>query len=162
MSKIIYQKGCLVAAFARCEVDVIAHQANCQRTMGSGVAKAIREAYPEAYTADFAAPGAPRERLGTFSMALISRPDMDNLCFSRLGVIYNLYGQLYYGYDPMKQYTNYDMLDSAMGSMAEQVPAGVWIGMPKLGCGLAGGSWDVVENLIKQNFINHNVVVYEL
>lgn len=161
MSEIIYRKGCLVAAFSRGEVDVIAHQANCQKTMGSGVAKVIREAYPEAYAADLAAPGTPRERLGTFSMALVGVDD-PRFGQKQLGAIYNLYGQLYYGYDTMKQYTNYAALDEAMRSMAAQVPAGMWIGMPKLGCGLAGGNWKVVEALIDENFKNHNVIVYEL
>ena len=39
---ITYKEGCLIQGFKRGEVQAIGHQANCQNTMGSGVAKAIR------------------------------------------------------------------------------------------------------------------------
>ena len=32
--------------------------------------------------------------------------------------------------------------------------------MPKIGCGLAGGDWNRVENIIKNTFINSNIEVY--
>jgi hypothetical protein len=32
--------------------------------------------------------------------------------------------------------------------------------MPKIGCGLAGGDWNRVEEIIKNTFINSNIEVY--
>ena len=34
--------------------------------------------------------------------------------------------------------------------------------MPRIGCGLAGGTWDEVEPLIETAFPNHKVYVYDL
>lgn len=39
------------------------------------------------------------------------------------------------------------------------------IHMPRIGCGLAGGDWNIIENIIKRTFINKanvNVYVYDL
>ena len=43
--KIIYKKGNLLDA----QTDVIAHQVNCQGVMGSGVAKQIKEKWPDVF-----------------------------------------------------------------------------------------------------------------
>lgn len=32
--------------------------------------------------------------------------------------------------------------------------------MPKIGCGLAGGDWNVVEKIIKNTFIKEEIEVY--
>jgi O-acetyl-ADP-ribose deacetylase (regulator of RNase III) len=36
------------------------------------------------------------------------------------------------------------------------------IGFPKLGCGLAGGDWNFVSEIIKEVFYDQEVFVYEL
>ncbi|MGA8944018.1 MAG: hypothetical protein WB502_15090 [Thermoactinomyces sp.] len=53
------------------DCTVIAHQCNCFATMGAGIAKQIKERYPEAYEADrnFPIPIGIRKRLGHFSKA---------------------------------------------------------------------------------------------
>ena len=63
----------------------IIHQSNCMHTMGSGIAKRIREKYPEAYSADMEA-GAKGDskRLGCYSVAHCLKEDK---------YIFNLYGQ---------------------------------------------------------------------
>lgn len=48
----LYVKGNLIEALKSGSVQAIAHQANCFNTMGSGVALAIKNAFPEAYEAD--------------------------------------------------------------------------------------------------------------
>ena len=32
--------------------------------------------------------------------------------------------------------------------------------MPRIGCGLAGGKWEIVENIIKDEFTKKGVEVY--
>ena len=32
--------------------------------------------------------------------------------------------------------------------------------MPRIGCGLAGGTWDKIEPLIKQTLSNNNITTY--
>ena len=47
--------------------QAIIHQANCQTTMGSGIAKQIREKYPEAFEADCRTTRGDITKLGSFS-----------------------------------------------------------------------------------------------
>ena len=44
--------GNLLDLAERGKFDIIVHGCNCQNTMGSGIAKEIRERYPDAYEAD--------------------------------------------------------------------------------------------------------------
>lgn len=64
-----YRYGCVASALKLGEVSVIAHQTNCFNTMNSGVAKAIRQLYPEAYFADCKTVKGDYKKLGGFSMA---------------------------------------------------------------------------------------------
>lgn len=47
-----HTKGNLLDLAERGKFDIIVHGCNCQNTMGSGIAKEIRERYPEVYDAD--------------------------------------------------------------------------------------------------------------
>ncbi len=47
-----HTKGNLLDLAEKGEFDIIVHGCNCQNTMGSGIAKEIRERYPDAYDAD--------------------------------------------------------------------------------------------------------------
>jgi O-acetyl-ADP-ribose deacetylase (regulator of RNase III) len=42
-------KGNLLDAFDKGEVNVIGHIVNCQGVMGSGIAKSIKERYPQVF-----------------------------------------------------------------------------------------------------------------
>lgn len=148
-----YKKGDLIKAFKDGEVDVIAHQCNAFHTMGAGVAKAIAKAFPAALSADLASEYGGKEKLGWFTYTLTD-----------YGYIYNLYGQ--YGYGREGQHTNYNHLENALLGMKHDLLFRKYkgkIGLPKIGCGLAGGDWTVVENIIENVFSDsYDVVVYEL
>jgi len=58
--------------FEESEKAVIIHQANCFHTMGSGVARLIREKYPEAYQADCSTRKGDSNKLGTYSFAKVA------------------------------------------------------------------------------------------
>lgn len=47
-----HTKGNLLDLAEHGKFDIIVHGCNCQNTMGSGIAKEIRERYPEVYDAD--------------------------------------------------------------------------------------------------------------
>lgn len=55
------------------EFDVIIHGCNCQCAMGAGIAKTIRDVFPEAYQADLATVKGSRTKLGTYSCAAVQR-----------------------------------------------------------------------------------------
>jgi len=82
-------------------------------------------------------------------------------------IIANLFGQEGYGRD--KQYTDYDALRKSLEGLYESVTwsnnilKGKTIAIPyNLGCGLAGGDWNIVYEMIKQVFYNYEVTIYKL
>ena len=59
-----------------------------------------------------------------------------------------MFAQDDYGYNG-KCYTNYAAFQECLQSLKRQVPNGVTIAMPyKIGCGLGGGDWGTVMQLI--------------
>jgi O-acetyl-ADP-ribose deacetylase (regulator of RNase III) len=136
-------------------IEVLVHQANCFHTMGSGVARAIRERYPEAYDADITqTQKGDRAKLGTCSIANIRRPD------SRLRYIFNMYSQFTFGTE--KRQTHYEALYRGLEFVKGKVTnTNLAIGFPwKLGCKLGGGSWRVVETMIRDVFEDSPYTVY--
>src|SRR5262245_43263288 len=53
--------------------EVIIHGCNCQCEMGAGIAKVIKQTFPEAYKADQGTAKGSRAKLGTFSSATVER-----------------------------------------------------------------------------------------
>ncbi len=147
------QKGDLLKS----DCTVIMHQANCFKTMGAGIAKQISIKYPLANKADKLYEASPEERFGKFTYAKIR----ENL------VIINLYGQ--YGLGKGLQ-TNYEKLDSAIDSFLKFAKEKQTfnlnkIGVPyNMGCGLAGGDWEKVKEILieKSNKYNVDIYVYQL
>ena len=164
MKKLIYKQGNLLLAN---DVQVVGHQANCQNTFGSGIARTIREMYPDAYEADCAAANDKKNTIGNFSVGYI--PFMDGVANkhgNQIGLIYNLYGQNLYGRSTRQ--TNYDALYSALEGMANdlnytlKVPT---VGFPyQMGSFRGGGSWDIVSRLIEVAFDDYpsDVIIYRL
>lgn len=122
------------------DCTVIAYQCNCFATMGAGIAKQIKQRYPEAYGSDrrFPIPIGSRKRLGHFSKAQVG----DRL-------IYNLYGQYRYG---RGKQTELSMLENPVHSMLEDLRQHEGkIGFPYgMGAGLAGGDWNEIEKMLER------------
>jgi O-acetyl-ADP-ribose deacetylase (regulator of RNase III) len=162
MKKLIYKEGNLLLAK---DAEVIGHQANCQNTFGSGIARTIREMYPDAYKADCDAAIEKVNTLGRFSIGYI--PADNNI--SSIRRIYNLYGQNLFGKGTRQ--TNYDALYSALEGMAHDliendmdlpVPP---VGFPyQMGSFRGGGSFDIVSRLIEVAFDDYpsDVIIYRL
>lgn len=133
---------------------VIAHGCNCFNTMGSGIARAIRARYPDAYRVDCTTQRGDRSKLGTYTTC--SYPDRR---------IFNLYTQYRYGTDRL--HLDYEALVEALVAMRdwldEHDPSqNEIVGLPRIGCGLAGGSWEIVEELIADVFHDRTVHIYTL
>lgn len=151
-----YKRGCLIEAAKAGEVDVIAHQVNCFNTMKSGIAPLIVAYCPEVGEVDQKTVGGDIAKLGTASFGFADDTVM----------VWNLYGQYRYGREAGVVYTNYPALEQALTHMARWL---CWrsgdnsIGLPKLGCGLAGGDWAIVEQIIKDTLVayGHHVTIYE-
>ncbi len=123
----------------------IAQQVNCMGVMGAGLAKSIREKYPAVYDEyrELCKRTEPsRHLLGTCQLVQVT----DGV------TIANCFGQVEYGRD--KQYTDYSGLRKALIALkfsAEKT--GGCIAIPyNLGCGLAGGKWNQVLDIIDDVF----------
>jgi O-acetyl-ADP-ribose deacetylase (regulator of RNase III) len=65
--------GDLIALAREGRFDLIAHGCNCFCTMGAGIAKGIRSAFPGAYEADRKTARGDRAKLGTCSVAEVGQ-----------------------------------------------------------------------------------------
>ncbi len=123
----------------------IIHQANCFQTMGAGIAKRIKDKYPEAFVADLKAGGrGESKRLGTFSVAHCERDGK---------YIYNLYGQFNYGH--YARFTSYDAVSNGLVKIARHAIENniTTLGLPKnMGCINGGGDWRIVRAIIETVF----------
>lgn len=149
----LYVKGDLIQALKQGSIQCIAQQCNCFNTMGSGVALAIKNAFPEAYEADCKTEKGDKRKLGGFTMAATVH-----------GYIFNLYGQYNYGKDG-NQYTNYEALRGALRNMAFKLKSIGFtgtIGLPKIGAGTGGGDWETISQIIEEELTVWEVRIYEL
>lgn len=124
------------------DIHVIIHQANCFHTMGGGIAKKIKDLYPNAYIADCKTKRGDINKLGTYSVA------------GKNPAIVNMYSQYRYGTE--KRHTDYDAMRKALtkifGKLKEKNKQ-VKVGVPhKMGCVLGGGDWDVVYKILTDIF----------
>lgn len=136
-------------------VDIIVHQVNCQGKMGSGLAKQIRDRFPEVYKdyVNFCRQKYDGKLLGE---ALF--------CFDFFSnkTIVNLFAQDKYGYDK-KRYTDYEAMYSCLETFSKIVEDGKSIGIPyNMGCDRGGADWDIVYLMIQKTLGDKNVTIYKL
>lgn len=135
-----YIKGDLIELAQKGEIDVLVHGCNCFCTMGAGIAKQVRETWPEAYQADLATKSGDIKKLGTCSSAVIGLNTL---------VVVNAYTQFDFGSGTC--HVDYKALRRAL-----QWVRGTWydkhIGLPHIGAGLAGGDWGIIRSIIEEEF----------
>lgn len=136
-----------------CPCDILAHQANCFNRMASGVAKEVARRYPDAVVADNRTQPGDKCKLGSFTIGYGA--DGKHIA--------NLYGQYRYGTDSQK--TDYDALRKAFTELKEDYATifpPINIAIPyKIGCGLAGGDWKVVDAMLQELFgEDENFILY--
>lgn len=141
------KKGDLLKA----NVDIIGHQCNCQGSMGAGIAKQIANKFPnvENEYKKLCNSKKPEELLGTCQV--VQTYDQS---------VANLFGQNRYGRG--KRQTDYKALRKSLEELRDNYPDQI-IGLPYgIGCGLAGGKWEIVKQLIEITFDDEQVVIYKL
>jgi O-acetyl-ADP-ribose deacetylase (regulator of RNase III) len=120
--------------------DVIIHGCNCQCQMGKGIALSIKRIFPEAFAADQSTSKGDVSKLGTISVAEISRN-------GRKFFIVNGYTQYHWRGEGNK--ADYAAIRLVMRAVKSQFQ-GKRIGYPKIGAGLAGGDWAQIVPIIKE------------
>lgn len=132
--------------------DIIAHQVNSMGVMGSGIAKQIKEKYPEVF--DQYRKFFINNKFTALGKCQIVKTE-DNK------YIANLFGQYNYGRD--KQYTDYKALEEALFSLKVGAKDhNLSVAIPfNIGCGLAGGNWETVYKIIEEVFHDYDVTLYK-
>ena len=133
---------------------IIAHGCNCFNTMNSGIAKAIRAKHPRVYEVDSITNKGDKQKLGHYTLCTL--PEL---------VVFNLYTQYRYGRD--KVHLDYGALGKALTHMkiwldAHDPQQQETVGLPRIGCGLAGGEWGRVEAIINTVFPKRIIRIYTL
>jgi O-acetyl-ADP-ribose deacetylase (regulator of RNase III) len=146
-------RGDLVKLALHGRFEVIVHGCNCQCAMGAGIAKTIKQVFPEAYEADLATVKGSRAKLGALSAATVER----NGC--RLTIV-NGYTQFHWRGSGVL--VDYDAVRSVMRRVKEAYSGRV-IGYPKIGAGLAKGDWSIISAIIDEELAgeDHTLVEYE-
>jgi O-acetyl-ADP-ribose deacetylase (regulator of RNase III) len=141
--------------------SIIIHQVNCQGVMGSGIAKQIRDKWPQVYESYKNKIEEIKDSVET-SIGFYT-PDF---CLGEYSItekidgnyIVNLFGQLNYGRDKV-QYTSYSAVFHGLMKLSYRI----WevegemekkdIAIPYgIGCGLGGGDWKKVSSIIEYVF----------
>ena len=134
--------------------DYICHQVNCQGVMGSGVAKAIRDEWPEVFT-----------EYRSYIDMCFGTP-LGSVCYAPINnsnqVVANMFAQSYYGYDG-KRYTSYDAFCNCLTAMAREIPKSKTIAFPyKIGSDRGGANWNIIYAMICEILGDWDVTIYKL
>ena len=136
------------------DCNFICHQVNCQGKMGSGVAKQIRDRWPEVYT-NYARV-VDSKMLGSVQILYIEDANIPYQC------VVNMFAQKFYGYDG-RRYTSYDAFWNCLNELKNKIPKNSTIAFPyKIGCGLGGANWEIIEKMIDVVFADYGVFIYKL
>lgn len=146
-----YRKGNLLDVTS----GVIAHGVNCQGVMGSGVAKAIREKYPSVYNI-YTKYCEPDVIFDTTSQSL---GNVQFIPVDKALVVANCFTQDFYGTN--KRHVNYEAVAKCFASLNKRSNLYGQLNIPKIGAGLGGGDWNVIESIIKSEY-KADVIVWEL
>lgn len=153
-------EGNLITLAKQGKFDVVIHGANCFCTMGAGIAPLMAMAFGcdsfpmehEDYTGDI-------NKLGTIDYQIQHYPDSSN--FLEGFYVVNAYTQYGFG----KNHKNgsaipldYEALTLCMRKV-NHIFKGKKVGLPAIGCGLAGGSWDIVSKIIQKELVDCDVEV---
>ena len=159
---ITYKNGNLLES----NCSVICHQVNCQGVMGSGIAKQIRDKWPEVFTRY-------QEYMNYFwnmGIATSSKHYLGQIYLCK--VADNKYVANFFSQDIYLPkgvcHTHYEAFRICCKKLKNHMDdyatlKNATIGFPyKIGCGLAGGDWSIVEKIIEEELGNEfNVEIYQ-
>lgn len=126
---------------------------NCKGVMGSGVALAIKTKWPVVEKKYHEFCEKPPGLMVSREMDLLGRVNAVTIKYGYVGdtglQVLNCFGQLTYGRSGAK-HLKYDALDTCLKWILHSYGGGVIpVHFPLIGCGLAGGHWPVVREIIE-------------
>lgn len=130
--------------------EIICHGCNARGVMGSGVAKIIRDTYPEAFIKYKIIHDLTGLYLGQNVIVKTSNK-----------IIFNMITQENFGTDKVQ--VSYQAIDKCFRQLRLFMEEYGYTNasIPKIGAGLAGGDWDIISEIISNIFNdNLNITVY--
>lgn len=141
-------KGDLIVKSLNGEFNVIIHGCNCFNIMGAGIAKQVKCSFPEAYELDQNTIKGDKNKLGTISYCYIERYKL---------FVVNAYTQYNYGSGLQVDYEAirkcFIRIKQIFGNKNYK------IAMPKIGCGLGGGDWDIIKKIISEEMLGERLTL---
>jgi O-acetyl-ADP-ribose deacetylase (regulator of RNase III) len=144
-------KGDLITLALDGVFDVIIHGCNCFCTMGAGIARAVKDEFPEAFQADQATEKGDRAKLGTFTHAAVERN-------GQVITVINAYTQ--FDYQGKGVLADYGAIRSVFKALKSEF-SGSRFGFPLIGAGLAGGDWAVISEIICEELQGEDFTLVE-
>lgn len=143
-----YEQGDLFGT----EADLIAHGCNCRGGFGSGVAYIVATKYPKA------------------RQYYLDKHDEDGWKLGEVQFVAQWNGKYIANcatqdaYLPRgERHADYPAIRTAMETVkAFAKENSLSIAMPKIGAGLAGGDWNVIEKILEEVFSDYDITVYYL
>ncbi len=158
MPIVIKIKGNLVDAYLRGEIDSIAHGCNCVCSFGAGIAAEIAQKIPKAYEADLETKDMTvYQKIGTMSVY----KQLDRHAKKR---VFNLYTQMFPGraapgHDIPLSYEALRLCFRQLNELAKVEKFN--LGINKIGAGLAGGDWELIQKIINEETPDIPIAYYE-
>lgn len=156
-------EGDLIKLAAKGAFDVIAHGCNCFCAMGAGLAPQMAKAFscddPAKYPSECSSRRGDMNKLGNIEHYSWYVFD-DEGKRSRLEVV-NAYTQYKYGRnheDGDQNPFNYSALELCMKKINYRFK-GKHIGLPMIGAGLAGGDWEKIKQIIKDELKDCTITI---
>ena len=141
-SKLKHATGNLLDLAEAGEFDVIVHGANCFNTMGSGIAREIRERYPEVAAVDAKTRKGDYNKLGTWTEGYAWFDETSDPY-----TIINAYTQFKMSTgEDVFEYTAFELI---LQKLARQYPSKRF-GFPRIGQGLAKGDPVTINRLLEK------------
>lgn len=157
-------KGNLIDLAFKGDFDLIAHGANCQGLMGSGIAYEIKQRISGATIADHTYKKSmekifgyfhPKYMLGTLSEYEITPEEMLYHNSPKFKVL-NLYTQVQPG-------PNFDLFNGLIPALTKvnYIYKGKKIGVPFIGAGIGGGDWSKIKPILLTCLADCDVTIVE-
>lgn len=152
-------RGDLIRLALQGKFDLIAHGCNCQAAMGAGIAKQIKDIFPDAYKIDQLVNEHTHDKedlMGQYSSYWHHLPDGKHF------YILNLYTQLYPGLPSpgCRIPFDYEAFITCLRKINVRF-RGQHIGLPLIGCGLARADKNKVLNIINGELISMDITIVE-
>jgi len=161
-------KGDLIKLALKGEFNIIAHGCNCFCAQKSGLAPQMVKAFQTNETflegdvnKAFGAIDVAKDKIGNINK-LGNIDVLDRKIPYKDGVftlkVVNAYTQFSMGTD--KRHLDYEALTLCLRKINQIFPEKT-IGLPKIGCGLAGGDWEMVKEIIEDELKDLNIIIVE-